>query len=169
MDFVAHPKATYLSRNGLLSPFATWLRGWDSAGRCWDALVAQLPSPYPHCQLSHSPSKTNGMKKYVNIFLQHRKFKGSASLFRETRGIRPFFHPSSEHQRLAFPSAETNPPQEGGRRKRRDTGLSVWRYQCPSGRGDEQSCALCLPGSTLGWVVSADLNVHALTISPNLF
>lgn len=115
MDFVAHPKATYQSRNGLLSPFATWLRGWDSAGRCWDALVAQLPSPYPHCQLSHSPSKTNGMKKYVNIFLQHRKFKGSASLFRETRGIRPFFHPSSEHQRLAFLCR--NQPPTGGQQE----------------------------------------------------
>lgn len=123
MDFVAHPKATYQSRNGLLSPFATWLHGWDSSGHCWEALVTQLPSLYPHCQLSHSPSKTNGMKKCVNIFLQHRKFKGSARLFREPRGIRPFSQPSSEHQRLAFPSAETSPSQEGGRRKRGDTGL----------------------------------------------
>lgn len=123
MDFVAHPKATYQSRNGLLSPFATWLHGWDSSGRCWDAPVTQLPSLYPHCQLSHSPSKTNGTKKCVNIFLQHRKFKGSARLFREPRGIRPFSQPSSEHQRLAFPSAETSPSQEGGRRKRGDTGL----------------------------------------------
>lgn len=123
MDFVAHPKATYQSRNGLLSPFATWLHGWDSSVRCWDALVTQLPSLYPHCQLSHSPSKTNGMKKCVNIFLQHRKFKGSARLFREPRGIRPFSQPSSEHQRLAFPSAETSPSQEGSRRKRGDTGL----------------------------------------------
>lgn len=115
MDFVAHPKATYQSRNGLLSPFATWLHGWDSSRHCWDALVTQLPSLYPHCQLSHSPSKTNGTKKCVNIFLQHRKFKGSARFFREPRGIRPFSQPSSEHQRLAFPSAETSPT--GGRQE----------------------------------------------------